>query len=71
MLTVSDNGSGILPDVLDKIFVPFFTTKPTAEAAGTGLYLSREVVLNHKGTIAIESEKYKYTEVTITLPIYS
>ena len=57
--------------VLKKAGEPFFTTKPTAEAAGTGLYLSREVVLNHKGTIAIESEKDKYTEVTITLPIYS
>ncbi len=70
-VVIRDNGVGIEETIKTKVFSPFFTTKPTAEAAGTGLYLSREVVLNHKGTIAIESEKYKYTEVTITLPIYS
>ena len=70
-VVIRDNGVGIEETIKTKVFSPFFTTKPTAEAAGTGLYLSREVVLNHKGTIAIESEKDKYTEVTITLPIYS
>ena len=70
-VVIRDNGVGIEETIKTKVFSPFFTTKPTAEAAGTGLYLSREVVLNQKGTIAIESEKDKYTEVTITLPIYS
>ena len=70
-VVIRDNGVGIEETIKTKVFSPFFTTKPTAEAAGTGLYLSREVVLNHRGTIAIESEKDKYTEVTITLPIYS
>lgn len=70
-IIIRDNGIGIEDAIKSKVFSPFFTTKPTAEAAGTGLYLSREVVLNHKGTIRIESEKDKYTEVTISLPIYS
>lgn len=70
-VVIRDNGVGIEPAIQAKVFSPFFTTKPTAEAAGTGLYLSREVVLNHKGTIAIDSEKDTYTEVTVTLPIYS
>lgn len=70
-IIIRDNGIGIEDTIKSKVFSPFFTTKPTAEAAGTGLYLSREVVLNHKGTIRIESEKDKYTEVTISLPIYS
>lgn len=70
-VVIRDNGIGIEETIKTKVFSPFFTTKPTAEAAGTGLYLSREVVLNHKGTIAIESEKDAYTEVTVTLPIYS
>ena len=60
-MVIRDNGVGIEETIKTKVFSPFFTTKPTAEAAGTGLYLSREVVLNHKGTIAIESEKDKYT----------
>lgn len=69
-LSVRDNGTGIEEAVLPKVFSPFFTTKPTAEAAGTGLYLCREIVLDHKGTIEIASERERYTEVTITLPIY-
>lgn len=70
-IVIRDNGVGIEDSIKSKVFSPFFTTKPTAEAAGTGLYLSREVVLNHKGTIRIESEKDNYTEVTIALPIYN
>lgn len=70
-LLIRDNGIGIEEGIKSKVFSPFFTTKPTGEAAGTGLYLSREVVLNHKGKIEIASEKDRYTEVTITLPIYA
>ncbi|MCD8263038.1 MAG: hypothetical protein LUD02_01855 [Tannerellaceae bacterium] len=51
------------------MFEPFFTTKPTAEAAGTGLYLSREIILNHKGTISVKSEKDTYTEFIISIPV--
>lgn len=69
-ICIRDNGTGIEEGIKKKVFSPFFTTKPTGEAAGTGLYLSREIVLNHKGTIGIESEKGEYTEVILTLPIY-
>ena len=67
-LVIHDNGIGIESTIIDKIFDPFFTTKTTAEAAGVGLYLSREIVQNHGGDISVLSEKNVYTEFTITLP---
>lgn len=69
-IVIRDNGIGIEDAIKEKVFSPFFTTKTTSEAVGTGLYLSREVVLNHKGTISLASEKDVYTEVTILLPLY-
>lgn len=69
-ILIRDNGIGIEENIKEKIFEPFFTTKPTAEAAGVGLYLSREVILNHRGTISVKSDKNKYTEFIITLPIH-
>lgn len=54
MLTVTDNGSGILPDILDKIFVPFFTTKPTG--SGIGLSLCKQIMNLHGGSISVSSE---------------
>ena len=68
VVTVRDNGIGIDEKQLDKIFNPFFTTKTTSEAAGIGLYLSREVIQNHGGDISVESRKDEYTEFTISLP---
>ena len=68
VLKIRDNGIGIDEKLLDKIFYPFFTTKTTSEAAGTGLYLSREIIQNHKGDISVASAKDEYTEFTITLP---
>jgi len=53
-LSVSDNGSGILPEVLDKIFVPFFTTKPTG--SGIGLSLCKQIMNLHGGNISVNSE---------------
>lgn len=67
---VRDNGTGIDESLRDKIFAPFFTTKPTSEASGVGLYLCREVIQNHRGTIEVESKKGEYTEFLATLPIY-
>lgn len=69
-ICIHDNGIGIEENIKERIFEPFFTTKPSAEAAGVGLYLSREVILNHKGTIAVKSEKNNFTEFIITLPIH-
>ena len=63
-----DNGIGIEESIINKIFDPFFTTKTTGEASGVGLYLSREIILNHQGAITVASEKNKYTELTIILP---
>lgn len=69
IITIRDNGIGIEETIINKIFDPFFTTKPTGEAAGVGLYLSREIIQNHGGDISVKSEKDVYTEFTITLPI--
>lgn len=67
-ISVRDNGIGIEDTIKSRIFEPFFTTKPTSEAAGTGLYLCREMILNHKGSISVDSRKGEYTEFRITIP---
>ena len=70
-IVVYDNGIGIEQSALSKIFDPFFTTKTTAEATGVGLYLSREIILDHGGNIAVQSVKDEFTEFTITVPFDS
>lgn len=66
-IRVVDNGIGIEDTIIDKVFDPFFTTKPTSEASGVGLYLAREVIQDHNGTITIKSVKDEYTEILINL----
>ena len=61
-------GTGSLPDVVDKIFNPFFTTKPTDQGTGLGLALSNDIVREHGGTIKVHSEPREFTEMTIELP---
>jgi signal transduction histidine kinase len=56
---VSDNGQGIIPEVLDKVIVPFFTTKP--KGSGIGLSLSRQILRLHGGTLTVHSEPDKKT----------
>jgi len=68
VIKIRDNGIGINEKQLDKVFNPFFTTKTTSEAAGIGLYLSREIIQNHNGDISVASVRDEYTEFTITLP---
>jgi signal transduction histidine kinase/ligand-binding sensor domain-containing protein len=68
VLKIRDNGIGIEEKILAKVFDPFFTTKTTGEAAGVGLYLSREIIQNHGGDISVHSVKNEYTEFIITLP---
>ena len=68
-ISIYDNGIGIEDNIKDRIFEPFFTTKPSAEAAGVGLYLCREVILNHQESILTKSEKDNYTEFLSTIPI--
>jgi signal transduction histidine kinase len=66
---VRDNGTGIPRDVKDKLFQPFFTTKPTGEGTGLGLSISYDIVTQqHGGTIAVDSEEGAFTEFTIRLP---
>jgi signal transduction histidine kinase len=67
-ISIRDNGIGIEDTIIDKIFDPFFTTKTTGEAAGVGLYLSREIIQNHSGDISVQSVKNEYSEFIITLP---
>jgi len=64
MIQVSDNGQGILKEVLDKIFIPFFTTKPSG--SGIGLSLSRQILRLHNGTISASSVPDKETSFTLT-----
>ena len=66
---VRDNGTGIPPEIRDKLFQPFFTTKPTGEGTGLGLSISYDIVTQqHGGTITVESEPGAFTEFTIRLP---
>jgi signal transduction histidine kinase len=64
-----DNGGGIPAEVRDKLFQPFFTTKPTGEGTGLGLSISYEIVTNqHRGTIGVSSVVGEFTEFTVRLP---
>jgi len=68
-IRIRDNGSGIPPDVKDKIFNPFFTTKPAGEGTGLGLSMSHDIVVKqHGGTIDVTTEPGAFTEFIITLP---
>lgn len=64
-----DNGQGIAPDIRDKIFDPFFSTKKTGEGTGLGLSVSYGIIREHGGDIQVESEPGHWTRFTITLPV--
>ena len=68
---VRDNGSGMPPEVMEKIFNPFFTTKPTNRGTGLGLAITRDIVQKHGGTIQVESEAGEFTEMIVQLPLQS
>jgi signal transduction histidine kinase len=66
---VRDNGIGIAPEIKDKLFQPFVTTKPTGERTGLGLSISYDIVTQkHGGTIEVDSRVGEFTEFTIRLP---
>jgi two-component system, NtrC family, sensor kinase len=66
---VRDNGTGIAVEIRDKLFQPFFTTKPTGEGTGLGLSITYDIVTKqHGGTITVDSEVGEYSEFTIRLP---
>jgi len=66
---IRDNGTGMPKSVVQKIFNPFFTTKPTGLGTGLGLSLSYQIVVEqHKGTIRVDTQEGEYTEFVVTLP---
>src|SRR6516165_4027353 len=68
-IRVRDNGTGIAPEIRDKLFQPFFTTKPTGEGTGLGLSISYDIVTQeHGGTISVDSQIGEFTEFTVRLP---
>ncbi|WP_339627647.1 ATP-binding protein [uncultured Maribacter sp.] len=69
LIKVSDNGNGVPKEVLDKIFQPFFTTKPSGEGTGLGLSLSYDIVKVHGGELTVETKQGEGTTFTISLPI--
>ena len=68
-ITVTDNGDGIPKKVLDKIFQPFFTTKPTGQGTGLGLSLSYDIVKAHGGDLKVETMEGEGSEFLIRLPV--
>ncbi len=69
LITVRDNGSGIPENIRDKIFQPFFTTKPTGSGTGLGLSLSYDIVKAHGGDIKIESKEGEGSQFIIHIPV--
>ncbi|MGB9297863.1 MAG: ATP-binding protein, partial [Pseudolabrys sp.] len=62
-------GTGMTPDVKEKMFNPFFTTKPTGEGTGLGLSISHDVIVKqHAGTIEVDTQPGEFTEIRIVLP---
>ena len=68
-ITVKDNGNGIPQKVIDKIFQPFFTTKPTGQGTGLGLSLSYDIMKANGGEIKVETKEGEGAEFTVKLPI--
>ncbi len=69
VLTVADDGAGIAPEHLDKIFNPFFTTKPVGQGTGLGLAICHGIVASHGGEIRVDSELGKGTRLSLVLPV--
>jgi signal transduction histidine kinase len=68
-IRIRDNGTGVPPEVRDKLFNPFFTTKPAGEGTGLGLSISHDIIVKqHGGAIEVDTEPGEYTEFRIVLP---
>ena len=68
-IKIRDNGTGIPPEVRDKMFNPFFTTKPAGEGTGLGLSISHDVIVKqHGGSIEVDTKPGEFTEFKIILP---
>ena len=68
-IRIRDNGSGIPPEVRDKMFNPFFTTKPAGEGTGLGLSITHDIIVKqHSGSIEVDTQPGEFTEIKIILP---
>jgi len=68
-IRIRDNGTGISPEVKDKMFNPFFTTKPAGEGTGLGLSISHDIIVKrHAGSIEVDTRPGEFTEFRIILP---
>jgi two-component system, NtrC family, sensor kinase len=68
-IRVRDNGIGISAEISDKLFQPFFTTKPTGEGTGLGLSISYDIIVNqHRGQVTVDSRANAFTDFVVTLP---
>jgi signal transduction histidine kinase len=69
LVDVTDNGKGVPETIRDKIFQPFFTTKPTGEGTGLGLSMSYDIIKQHGGDLSLVSEEGKGATFRIRLPV--
>ncbi len=69
-ITVGDNGNGIPKNIVDKIFQPFFTTKPTGSGTGLGLSLAYDIIKAHGGDIKVATNEGEGSEFMISLPVF-
>jgi signal transduction histidine kinase len=68
-IRVRDNGIGIPPEIKDRLFQPFFTTKPPGEGTGLGLSMSYDIIAQqHGGSISVDSKEGEYSEFMVRLP---
>ena len=68
-IKIRDNGTGIPPEVREKLFSPFFTTKPAGEGTGLGLSISHDIIVKqHGGSIEVDTQPGEFTEFRIVLP---
>jgi len=67
-ISVQDSGVGIAPEDLPQVFEPFFTSPASGAGTGLGLYLSKNIIEMHQGTLSVVSEKLRGSRFTITLP---
>ncbi len=68
-IRIRDNGTGIPPEVKEKLFSPFFTTKPAGEGTGLGLSISHDIIVKqHGGSIEVDTQPGEFTEFRIVLP---
>src|SRR5262245_51149141 len=68
-IRIRDNGTGISPEVKEKMFNPFFTTKPAGEGTGLGLSMTHDIIVKqHGGTIDVATEPGSFTEFVVVLP---